>query len=114
MNKNGFTLIELLVAVAIMGVLSTLVMTNMQGVRERARDVARKSDLNQIKTALRLYYNDFQAYPADNGSQQIVGCGNDGDADCVWGTSLFGSSSVTYMKKLPVDPMNSATTSVPY
>jgi len=102
MNKNGFTLIELLVAVAIMGVLATLVMTNMQGVRERARDVARKSDLGQIKTALRLYYNDNQSYPeADTSS--IKGCDA---AVCAWG-SAFVDNGNTYMKKLPTDPLGS-------
>ena len=113
MNKNGFSLIELLVAVAIMGVLSTLIMTNMQGARERARDVQRKSDLHQIKTALRLYYNDHQNYPVNDGTQ-IVGCGNAGDETCEWGSDLFGSSSITYMKKLPADPMNSTATPIPY
>lgn len=104
MNKNGFTLIELLVAVAIIGVLSTLVMTNMQGVRERARDVVRKSDLHQIKTALRLYYNDNQHYPdSDTGSIKDA-CVN-GTQACIWGTSLFGTQENPYMKKLPTDPL---------
>lgn len=53
----GFTLIELLVVIAIIGVLSTLIMANFVGVRERARDAQRKSDINQIQKALEIYKN---------------------------------------------------------
>lgn len=90
-TKSGFTLIEILVAVAIIGVLATLVVANMQGARERARDVQRKSDLKQVKLALRLYYNDNQEYPEDNLS---------------WGDP-FGDNGM-YMKKLPNDPLSVA------
>ncbi len=37
MNKKGFTLIELLAVVAIIGVLASLVLVSMKGLRERAR-----------------------------------------------------------------------------
>jgi prepilin-type N-terminal cleavage/methylation domain-containing protein len=60
----GFTLIELLVVIAIIGVLVALLLANMVGIRGRAADAKIKNDLNQLKTALRLYYNDYQAYPA--------------------------------------------------
>lgn len=54
-SKIGFTLIELLVVIAIIGVLSTLIMANFVGVRERARDAQRKNDINQIQKALEIY-----------------------------------------------------------
>ena len=52
---KGFTLIELLVVISIIGILATLIMANFMGVRERARDAQRKSDINQIQKALELY-----------------------------------------------------------
>ena len=61
----GFTLIELLIVIAIIGILAALIMTNVQGVRERARDSRRKADLSALKTSLRLYYNDQKIFPPD-------------------------------------------------
>jgi len=109
MKKLGFTLIELLIVITIIGILSALVLTNVQGVRERARDARRKSDLTSIKSSLRLYYNDFKAFPdSDNGN--IVGC----SGACVWGSSRFGSGDTVYMNTLPADPIDTSSTPVSY
>jgi len=74
--KAGFTLIELLVVISIIGILATLVAANLNSARSRARDAARKSDMKNVQTALRLYYNDNGSYPATFtyfGSQWKVG-----------------------------------------
>lgn len=92
--KAGFTLVELLVVVAIIGVLTTLVLANFNAARDRARDVERKSDLDQIKKALRMYYNDNTSYPAAGA--------------LTWG-SEFSSGSMVYMKALPEDPDSAKT-----
>lgn len=62
-ENKGFSLIELLVVISIIGVLSAILMMNLMGARERSRDSQRIQDLNSLKSALRLYYNDNQAYP---------------------------------------------------
>ena len=95
--KRGFTLIELLVVIGIIATLTALALPNYMGARQRARDAKRKGELHELKQALRLYYNDFETYPADNGSGGIMGCG-DGTALC--GTS-FATTVTTYMKRLP-------------
>lgn len=64
MENKGFTLIELLVVIFIIGTLTGIILPNYLGARQRARDTQRKQDLQEIKTALRLYYNDHQSYPA--------------------------------------------------
>ncbi len=66
-NNFGFTLIELLVVISIIGILATLLIANLGGIRERARDAQRKNDLNQIQKALEMYKNsqDPPTYPAD-------------------------------------------------
>jgi len=103
--KSGFTLIELLVVVSIIGMLTALIVVNFNAARERARDVQRKSDLNQIKRALRMYYNDYDGYPAHSDST-IAGCGDDGDAACTWGGLWSaGSAGMVYMKILSDDPL---------
>ena len=62
-KKSGFSLVELLVVISIIGVLSAVLVANFMGARERARDAQKTQDLYAIKNALRMYYNDEQAYP---------------------------------------------------
>lgn len=96
--KKGFTLIEILIVISIIGILSSLLLSNLQDARARARDTQRKNDLKQVKTALRMYYNDNQQYPDDDGSGNI--------SCCAWGNP-FIVSGATYMKALPQDPLGS-------
>lgn len=102
--RDGFTLIELLVVVTIIAILAAFLFSNFAGARERTRDVKRKSELQQLRNALRLYYNDTQNYP-DVSSQKIV-CGA---GTCDWGTS-FTVSGTTYMGQLPQEPLAPAVT----
>ncbi len=109
-GSRGFTLIELLVVMGIIGILATLMFTNFSGVRSRARDAQRKSDLAQMKNALRLYYNDYQSYPGAGLDQSIHGCGASHTDGCEWGES-FTSPTTVYMNQLPQDPLYDATNS---
>lgn len=104
-NRFGFTLIELLVVVSIIGVLATLVVANMNTARGRARDAARKSDLKNLSTALRLYFNDKGIYPANNASGEIMGCGGLGTTLCNWGDP-WTVGTTTYMPAIPKDPIS--------
>jgi prepilin-type N-terminal cleavage/methylation domain-containing protein len=63
---QGFTLIELLVVVAIISLLSSVVLASLSGASESARDARRKVDLEQIQTALELYYNNNRTYQVLN------------------------------------------------
>ena len=101
-QNSAFTLIELLVVISIIAILATLLIANMNAIRGRARDTARKSDLRNIQTALRLYYNDYGVYPGDY-EYKINGCGIGGLRTCEWGGS-FASDEHTYMSILPADP----------
>lgn len=56
-RSKGFTLIELLVVIAIIGILSSVVLTNLNNTRQKARDVKRISDILQLKLALTLYFD---------------------------------------------------------
>ena len=62
-KKWGFSLVELLVVISIIAVLTSVLVANFMGMRERARDAQKIQDLNAIKSALRMYYNDKQSYP---------------------------------------------------
>jgi len=104
MKKLGFTLIELLIVISIIGILAALIMTNIQGVRERARDARRKSDLQAIKTSLRLYYNDNRTFPESTDGEIV---------DASWGGE-FGQNGTIYINSLPLDPNSSDSTPVTY
>lgn len=97
-SKKGFTLIELLVTIAIIGVLTAVLLANMVGIRERSSDTKLKNDVNQLKTALRLYYNDNQSYPgaADN---TPINC------ECLDGScdGVFQSATSVYMRDVPTN-----------
>lgn len=112
-TQSGFTLIELLVVITILGVLATLLIANFSTARARARDARRKNDVQALKTALRIYYNDFQRYPQDTGGR-IIGCGTAGaQVACDWG-DVFGWSNQEYMNELPIDPLNNPTSGYSY
>lgn len=100
MKKNAFTLIELLVVISVLGVLVAVLLPNLVGVRARARDSARKNDLRQLKAALRMYYNDFQSYPADDSNGGIVACGEDGSLVCPNDDGSFAIGDNIYMKEM--------------
>ncbi len=68
MNKKGFTLVEILVTVAIVGILAGLTLTASMSSRKVARDGKRKSDLEQIRSALEIYRSEVKAYPASLGN----------------------------------------------
>lgn len=92
-NPRGFSLIELLVVIAIIGILSTFAMVNFMGVKQRARDAQRKSDLRQLQSAVELYKADQSTYPP---AAQVV-CG-----------SPLKAGTATYMSKVPCDPAGSS------
>jgi type II secretion system protein G len=111
----GFTLIELLIVITIIGILASLVLANMAGARERARDAQRKADLRQVQTALRLYYNDFQGYPA-HGTAGVTSLRIQHaptSQTFQWGEP-FTLNSITYMGRLPLDPVSSGVYSYYY
>lgn len=59
----GFTLIELLVVMLILGVLAALVVPRVIGRGDDAKVTAARTDIAQIKSALKLYYLDNQRFP---------------------------------------------------
>lgn len=107
---KGFTLIELLVTISIIAILATVLLANFNAARERARDAQRKGDLRNIATALRIYYNDYGAYPVHGtggNAGKIVACGQQtapGPFTCEYG-SAWTADGKTMMSTLPKDPL---------
>lgn len=95
-KQNGFTLIELLIVISIIGVLAALLMANFVGVRQRARDAQRKSDVRQIQASLELYRADIGAYP-----DSVPNCTDSIKSDCA------AADATVYMQDAPSDPLGS-------
>lgn len=110
--KRGFTLIELLVVVAIIGLLSSVVISSLNVARARGRDARRQQDLKQIQIALELYRNDTGKFPLEDWCDSSKGTAK---ANCSsvngsnWSTSSYIYKALVpkYIPQLPVDPINS-------
>lgn len=63
MNRNGFTLIELLVVISIIGMLSSIILTNLQSTRVKASNQSVNTVVGQYLRSVNSYFNDFGYYP---------------------------------------------------
>ena len=100
--KKGFTLIELLVVIAIIGILASAALLALSRTQERARDSNRKSDLNQIRTALVAYQTDHSGFfPGSSAETTATGLVNASTISQWISKELSGSL-------MPNDPQNSS------
>src|SRR3989344_7036318 len=84
-SRSAFTLIELLVVMSLIGILVAITTISFDNARQKSRDSRRKQDLQAIKSALILYYQDNKKFPA-----------------------TVSELMPTYTKQLPQDPLQQA------
>jgi prepilin-type N-terminal cleavage/methylation domain-containing protein len=102
-QKRGFTLIELLVVVAIIAILASIVLANLETSRKKTRDSRRKSDIKQIQVALELYSNDNGDY-ASTGGAWWGNCSDYGSHPTSGINGWIPNLAPTYISELPLDP----------
>lgn len=100
---GGFTLIELLVVVAIVGLLASVVLTNLNSARAKTRDANRLSDMRQIQFALELHYDKYGVYP-----------GNTDNDYGGWDTGCRGGPTDPFISPLETDGFISETPCDPF
>jgi general secretion pathway protein G len=99
-KARGFTLIELMVVLVIMGVLAALIVPNIMGRTDEARQTAAKTDIATIMQALKLYKLDNGVYPSQQqGLQALV---------VKPSTPPIPNNWKPYLEKLPTDPWGNA------
>lgn len=100
-NKtSGFTLIELLVVFAIINLLATIALVNINSARIKARDVRREADIKNIAHALQDYYTGHNSVPCHN---YQVSNDENGSANTDFMKFL---SDLGYLKSTPQDPLH--------
>lgn len=98
-KRSAFTLIELLIVMIIIASLALLLIGNFMSSLAKGRDSKRKADVNQLRQAVEMYYEDKRTYPLQNNATMIKS-----------GTSYinkgktFIENSKTYVGRLPEDP----------
>ncbi len=65
LHQKGFSLLEILIAVAIIGILASVVITSISGATESARVSKAGFHQRQMTKATELYYADMGFYPPD-------------------------------------------------
>lgn len=72
-NRKGFTLIEIMVVVVILGILATIVLTNVMGREDEARINAAKTQIRALEGGLDGFKLDNGFYPAtDQGLEALI------------------------------------------
>lgn len=88
--KKGFTLLELLVVISIIGILISVTAVTYSSITKNARDARRKTDLEEIRSAIELYRSDNGEYP-----------------NITPGASCCGATTI-YIEKVPQDPLSNS------
>jgi len=95
-RKRGFTLIELMVVLVILAMLAALIVPNVVGKSDEAKQTKAKTDIAMIESLLDQFYLDMGRYPTTEEGVRVLYFPPDEDTD-KW--------NGPYSKKpIPLDP----------
>ncbi|HOQ05487.1 MAG TPA: type II secretion system protein [Anaerohalosphaeraceae bacterium] len=99
-KHSAFTLVELMIVVAILGILAALILPEVQGYSQRAKEAAAKENLRILRDAIERYALDHNGVPP----------GYPGNDPTKTPSSLFVFSQLTivnkYLRRIPKNPFN--------
>lgn len=98
-REEGFTLVELMVVIVIIGLLATVVMTNVLPSQDRAMATKARADIATLEQAMEMYRLDNLSYPS--GSLDALAKPPAGAASARYRPG-------GYIKSLPTDPWGRA------
>ena len=90
-RRNGFSLIEMLMVFTVIGLLASIVIIQVGGVRSRAYLTALRSDLRNFAVAQESYYYDFDIYTAN--TTQLAGRGFQTSKSCHFSAFEFSDTT---------------------
>lgn len=95
---TGFSLIELLVIIAIIGLLASAILSELDNARDAARDAQRLTNLRLVQSAILMYHNDNGHYPRES----------DGANGVLTETAGLDAMLAPYLTTIPRDPLQSS------
>jgi len=78
-KENGFTLIELLIVIVVLGILMSMAIPALSGVKNKADTAVAKADLQNIMQSLEMYYLDHGEYPGQSTKGDLTSVSSDLD-----------------------------------
>ena len=97
-KQQGFTLLEIMVVIVILGILASMVVPNLMGSQDQAREQKAVIDIGALETALGMYRSQNYAYPTtEQGLEALVS-----ETDIEPLPRRFPEGG--YIKRLPQDP----------
>jgi prepilin-type N-terminal cleavage/methylation domain-containing protein len=104
-HKNGFTIIELMTVMLIISLIIGVLVPGINLAKKHAKAVRQQAQLYSIKSALEMFYNDYDDYPPSNltGSGSDYTCGAQKLAEALVGCDLQGYDPVSNFDLLEND-----------
>ena len=100
-NTQGFTLLEVMVVIVILGILASMVVPNLMGSQDRARQQKAVFDISALENTLGLYRSENYNYPTtEQGLEALV---SQTDIEPI--PRYFPEEG--FIKRLPKDPWGS-------
>ena len=99
-TNSAFTLVELMVVIVILGILATIVIAQVSGKSDKAKQTAARVQINAFMDALEFYKNDNHVYPdTEQGLTALVQRPTVGEEPKSWDPEGYLRS-----KTIPKDP----------